>query len=107
MLFSPVLWFVLSRIAHAPPSPHVVKETELGDHLKKLPGNQSPATVRQSQTAVIIFHPKQALMFYGNIARKAIILQDFQQEIMEKGLLSDSYLPALPKHMKSPQQAQK
>lgn len=94
-------------LAHAPPSLHAVKETEPGDNSKKLFGNQSPVTVRQPQTTVIIFHPKQALVFDGDIGRRVIILQNFRQENTEQGLLSNSYLPTLSKHMKSPQQAQK
>lgn len=94
-------------IAPAPPTLHAVKEIEPGDNLKKLPGSQSPARFKQPQTTLIIFHPTQTLMFYGDIGRKAIILQDFQQENMEQGLISNSSLPTLPKDMKSPQQAQK
>lgn len=65
----------------------------------QLPGSQSPDTVKQLQTIVTILHPTQVLMFYGVIDRKAITLQDFQQEKMGQGLHSNSNIPTWPKHM--------
>lgn len=41
-------------------------------------------------------------MFYSDIDRKVATLQDFQQEKMEEGLLTNSYIPTLPKHVDCP-----
>lgn len=73
----------------------------------QLPGSQSPDIVRQSQTTVTILHPTQVLILYGDINRKAITLQDFQQEKMEQGLLTNLYIPTLPKRVDSPTEGTK
>lgn len=70
----------------------------------QLPGSQNPDTVRQSETTVTILRPTQALTFRGDLNRKVITLQDFQQEKMEQRLLTNLYIP---KHMNSPTEGTK
>lgn len=88
-----------------PPSFHLVRETEPDKNLKKM-NLQSNCLVIKALTQLgnhkQLWQDLILLMFYRDIDRKVVTLQDFQQEKMEKGLLTNSYIPTLPKHVDCP-----